>query len=41
MLHAIYAAVDISKTRNEYIELEKNSIKHQKIDIDSLRKEKH
>lgn len=41
MLHAIYAAVDISKTRHEYVELEKNALKHQKIDIDSLKKEKH
>lgn len=41
MLHAIYAAVDISKRRNEYIELEKNALKHQKIDIEGLRKEKH
>jgi 4-hydroxythreonine-4-phosphate dehydrogenase len=41
MLHAIYAAVDISKKRKEYIDLETNALKHQKIDIDSLRKEKN
>lgn len=41
MLHAIYAAVDIAKQRNEYIGLESNSLKHQKIDIDSLKKEKY
>jgi 4-hydroxythreonine-4-phosphate dehydrogenase len=41
MLHAIYAAVDIAKQRNEYVELESNSLKHQKIDIDSLKKEKY
>lgn len=41
MLHAIYAAIDIVKTRNENLILEKNSIKHQKIDIDSLKKEKN
>ncbi len=41
MLHAIYAAVDIAKQRHEYVELESNSIKHEKIDIDSLKKEKH
>ena len=41
MLHAIYAAVDISKKRKEYIELESKSLKHQKIDIESLRKEKN
>ncbi|MCP9768168.1 4-hydroxythreonine-4-phosphate dehydrogenase PdxA [Lacihabitans sp. LS3-19] len=41
MLHAIYAAVDIAKKRKEYIELETNALKHQKIDIESLRKEKN
>lgn len=41
MLHAIYAAVDIAKQRQEYIELESNSIKHEKIDIDSLKKERN
>ena len=41
MLHAIYAAVDISKKRKEYIKLESNALKHQKIDIESLRKEKN
>jgi 4-hydroxythreonine-4-phosphate dehydrogenase len=41
MLHAIYAAADISRKRQEYISLEKNSLKHQKIDIDNLKKEKN
>jgi 4-hydroxythreonine-4-phosphate dehydrogenase len=41
MLHAIYAAVDIAKRRKEFIEIESNSLKHQKIDLDSLRKEKN
>jgi 4-hydroxythreonine-4-phosphate dehydrogenase len=41
MLHAIYAAADIANRRREFTTLESNSIKHQKIDIDSLRKEKH
>lgn len=41
MLEAIYLASDIAKRRKEYIELESNSIKHQKIDIDSLKKEKY
>lgn len=36
MLHAIYAAIDISKQRNEFIELEKNSLKHSNIDIYNL-----
>ncbi len=40
MLHAIYAAVDIAKKRAEYIDLEKNALKHQKIDIEGLRKER-
>ncbi|NBA84133.1 4-hydroxythreonine-4-phosphate dehydrogenase PdxA [Emticicia sp. CRIBPO] len=41
MLHAIYTAIDIAKTRKESIELDKRSLKHQKIDIDSLKKEKN
>lgn len=41
MLHAIYAAVDISRQRHEYVELESNALKHQKIDIENLKKEKH
>ncbi len=41
MLHAIYAAIDIAKSRKESADLEKKSIKHQKIDLDSLKKEKH
>ncbi len=41
MLHAIYAAADISRQRQEYIELDRNSLKHQKIDIENLKKEKH
>lgn len=41
MLHAIYTAIDIAKTRNENLLLDKNSIKHQNIDIDSLKKEKN
>jgi 4-hydroxythreonine-4-phosphate dehydrogenase len=41
MLHAIYAAVDIAKKRREYVDLESNALKHQKIDIESLRKEKN
>ena len=41
MLHAIYAAADISRQRQEYYELDKNALKHQKIDIDNLKKEKH
>jgi 4-hydroxythreonine-4-phosphate dehydrogenase len=41
MIHAIYTAIDIAKKRKEFVELEKISIKHQKIDIDSLKKEKH
>lgn len=41
MLHAIYAAADISRQRNEYTELDKNSLKHQKIDIENLKKEKY
>lgn len=41
MLHAIYSAVDIAKKRNEYIALESKSLKHEKIDIDSLKKEKN
>ena len=41
MLHAIYAAVDISRQRHEYRELDSNALKHQKIDIDNLKKEKH
>ncbi len=41
MLHAIYAAVDVSRQRHEYNELEKGALKHQKIDIDNLKKEKY
>ncbi len=41
MLHAIYAATDISKKRKEYITLESNALKHQKIDIENLKKEKN
>jgi hypothetical protein len=41
MLHAIYAATDISKKRREYITLESNALKHQKIDIENLKKEKN
>lgn len=41
MLYAIYTAIDIAHKRKEYIEIESTALKHQKIDIDSLRKEKN
>lgn len=41
MLNAIYTAVDIAKQRKEYMELEAGSIKHQKINLDNLKKEKY
>ncbi|MGL4632111.1 MAG: 4-hydroxythreonine-4-phosphate dehydrogenase PdxA [Leadbetterella sp.] len=40
MLEAIYTAIVIAKKRKEYIYLESISLKNQKIDIDSLKKEK-
>ncbi|WP_367913210.1 4-hydroxythreonine-4-phosphate dehydrogenase PdxA [Leadbetterella sp. DM7] len=41
MLHAIYAAADISRQRHEYNDLEAHALKHQKIDIENLKKEKN
>ncbi|MBK6978776.1 MAG: 4-hydroxythreonine-4-phosphate dehydrogenase PdxA [Cytophagaceae bacterium] len=41
MLSAIYLAVDIAKKRKEFVELETNALKHQKIDLENLKKERH
>jgi 4-hydroxythreonine-4-phosphate dehydrogenase len=40
MTHAIYTAIDVYKNRKEFVELEKNALKNQNIDLSMIKKEK-